>query len=477
MKRTAERQSLFAGLLATLLGIAGAAGAAELTVDFGRTNGVIRALHGLNKGPLAFGGTVILTDAVRALQPPLIRLHDCDWPSPDVVDMHAVFPDSRADPARPESYDFRRTDEYLAAVRAAGAGIVYRLGESIEHTRVKRFVHPPADADRWTAAALGIVRHYNDGWAGGPRLGIRYWEIWNEPENRPAMWSGTDEDYFRLYRAASRAIKAHDPELKVGGPAVGYPGSFEAGDFHPSDFVAAFLRDCREKSLPLDFFSWHCYTDDPVELAARAAAIRQLLDANGFTKTESHLNEWNYLPGNRWEPLSPAASAADRRACREQMLGAAGAAFVAASLITLQDAPVDQCQFYHGEIGLFGLFDESGAPQRVYHALHAFARMLDTPCRLWTGGGTPGRIGLLAGLDPGTRRAAILVANFRSDDAAMELHLNRRPWPMTAEMTVINAERDGTTARPAEPLPSDGILRLELKAPAVALILLGTARP
>ena len=60
--------------------------------------------------------------------PPFTRLHDCGWPNPYVVDHHVVFPNPNADPALPESYDFRLTDEYLAAVRQTGAEPIYRLG-------------------------------------------------------------------------------------------------------------------------------------------------------------------------------------------------------------------------------------------------------------------------------------------------------------------------------------------------------------
>jgi xylan 1,4-beta-xylosidase len=159
---------------------------AVLQVDFGRVTGTIRPLHGLNQGPLAAGGLLDLTSEFKELQPPFIRLHDCHWPNGDVVDMHVVFPDFDADPERPENYDFRRTDEYLAAIRATGASIVYRLGESIEHASQRLHVHPPRDPARWAAICAGIIRHYNEGWAYGHRYGIRYWEIWNEPENRPA---------------------------------------------------------------------------------------------------------------------------------------------------------------------------------------------------------------------------------------------------------------------------------------------------
>ena len=131
----------------------------RVEVDFDRGLGPVKRLHGFNKGPLVAGGLIDLTEAQRAVRPPVIRLHDCHWPNADVVDMHCVFPDAGADPALPASYDFAATDDYVRAARATGARLVYRLGESIEHTSRKRFVHPPADVGRWAEAAAGVVRH------------------------------------------------------------------------------------------------------------------------------------------------------------------------------------------------------------------------------------------------------------------------------------------------------------------------------
>src|SRR5215212_3047981 len=74
-----------------------------LKVDFGRTNGAFRTLHGINKGPLAAGGMFNVTAEQRALGLPFIRLHDCHWPNPDVVDIHAVFPNANADAENPSS--------------------------------------------------------------------------------------------------------------------------------------------------------------------------------------------------------------------------------------------------------------------------------------------------------------------------------------------------------------------------------------
>ena len=96
------------------------------------------------------------------------------------------------------------------------------------------------DFEKWTAVAIGIIRHYNEAWADGFRHDIRYWEIWNEPENRPAMWTGTDNDYYRLYVTAARGIKKRFPELRVGGPSVGAPGEVENDTCDPRRSLRGF---------------------------------------------------------------------------------------------------------------------------------------------------------------------------------------------------------------------------------------------
>ncbi len=445
---------------------------AVLSADFSVHTGAIRPLHGINKGPLAPGGIFDVIAEHAELGIPFTRLHDCGWPNPYVVDHHAVFPNPNADPSLPESYDFRLTDEYIAAVRKTGAEPIYRLGESIEHTSVKRYVHPPADMEKWAAVCLGIIRHYNEGWANGFHHGIRYWEIWNEPENRPVMWSGTDDDYLRLYRTAALAIKKEFPALKVGGPALGASGSFVNGEFVPTDFAFSFLAMCRKDKVPLNFFSWHCYTADPTELTARARAIRRLLDAKGFTETESHLNEWNFLPGNTWKPITKSGTPAVRQRFYEEMAGAPGAAFVAASLVEMQDAPVDVCNFYHGELGGFGIFSEQGVPLKAYQALRAFHGLVETPRRVETRGAVAGKLAFAAGLSADGREATMLVSNFADSRSDVVLNWKAFAWTggVTAEIRTVDAASDFSNARTESVAGESATLRLTLKAPAIAMI-------
>ena len=440
----------------------------NVEVDFAIARGELRPLHGINKGPLGAGGLVDLTAALTKLRIPFARMHDCHWPNPDVIDVSAIFPNASADPTRPESYDFRLTDEYLNAVRATGAQIIYRLGESIEHTSVKRRVNPPADAAHWAAVCAGIVRHYNEGWAGGFHHDIRYWEIWNEPENRPACWTGTDVQFFDLFKITARTLRESFPALKIGGPGVGNPGDLDGEQLRPSPFLAAFLDFCARESVPLDFLSWHCYTDAPTELATRAKAIRELLNVRGFTKTESHLNEWNYLPDKSWSGFSRKADPAARERTVQRMSNEEGGAFVAAALIALQDAPVDVCNLFHGETGAFGLFTESGVPTRNYHAVLAFSTLLETPRRVLAIASAG--LAVAAGVDATQTRAALLLSN-REGNGDVRIHLAHLPWPGGSDVEVRMVDRTHTFDVVSQSvLAKSGELIISLAPPSVALV-------
>ncbi len=402
--------------------------AQTLTVDCSRSTGTFRPLHGVNGGPLCVGETIDLTPLWKDAAIPSARLHDCEWPAPVVVDVHAIFPDFRDDARAPENYRFRPTDDYLAAIIDSGADIVYRLGESIEHTRTKHFVHPPPDPEKWAEICLHIVKHYNNGWNEGYHHGIKYWEIWNEPENRPQMWTGSDEQFLELYIVTAKRLKNAYPELKIGGPAVG-GGFVRQGDgWALSPFVVRFLDAVRENDVPLDFFSWHTYTNQPRDYVDKAVYLREELNRRGFVNTEIHLNEWNYLPDDDWAPMLLHGDVVKRESWFRRLGGSEGAAFTASVLIELQDAPVDVANYFNGGINSFGLFNEYGAPKKTYYALPAFRRLLDTPRRIAVEGDRPKGSSIAAGTDPEKDTVFILIANRKDSEPLPTLTVAALPW-------------------------------------------------
>ncbi|HEX41987.1 MAG TPA: hypothetical protein ENN81_08000, partial [Phycisphaerales bacterium] len=313
---------------------------------------------------------------------------------------------------------------YIQAIIDTGTGIVYRLGESIEHSRRKYHVHPPEDVEKWAQVCLGIIRHYNEGWANGFHHNIRYWEIWNEPENRPSMWTGTDEQFFRMYAVTARRIKEAFPEVKVGGPSIGAPGELRGDSFEASDFLKAFLAYCREHGSPLDFFSWHLYTDDPWLHGRKARGLHGVLERYGFGGAEMHLNEWNYLPDNDWGPMLDGQGVVRQR-WYEKMGGPNGAAFVATVLMDLQDSPVDVANYYCGDTNPFGLFNRFGAPKKTYYAMKAFSMLARMPVRVRVSGPAVAEGPVVcAAMNREATKLAVLAAHYRGDDRPLRLRID-----------------------------------------------------
>lgn len=437
----------------------------ELNVDLSVTTGRIKPLHGVNLGPVQMNGWMDTSARFRELGFPLTRLHDCPYAVPETVDVHSLFPRFDADPDDPANYRFAITDDYIQAILDTGSGIVYRLGETIEHhTRNKYWVHPPRDFHKWARICVNIIRHYNEGWANGFRHNIRYWEIWNEPWNPPMCWTGTDDDYFRLYEVAAKAIKAHDPTLMVGGPT-------NAGAIGPREFGPRFLEHCRRTGTPVDFYSWHQYTPDPAVIVADAARVRTLLAAYGFAKTESHLNEWSYLPSEGWKFNSPEKDPAVIRRAVEEISGLPGAAFIAATLIHLQDCPVDVANYYWAMNGLWGFLDHFGAPCKSYYAFRAFRALLDTPLRARTAANDPASgHALLAGRDA-SGRAGILLANFRAPQS-FAVRVAGAPDPVSCRIHVLDGTRNLDLVTTTEGCPA--AIPLSLPASSVCLLVLAS---
>lgn len=398
-------------------------------VDFSRPSGCLRPLNGVNNGPNGGDGCVDVTPFYKAAGFPFARLHDCNWPHPNVVDIPAIFPDFSRDPDDPANYNFVPTDDYLKAILDCGTQVVYRLGTSIEHSPRKYHTHPPTDYAKWARIATHIVRHFNDGWANGFHHRIQYWEIWNEPDIG-AMWSGTREQYYELYAAAARELKAVDRSLKVGGPGLSSDNELRVG----------LLKYCRDHEIPMDFHSWHAYGGDPAALLKNAIQVRHVLDEHGFTQTESHLNEWNYMPGE-WPQIMSPNFPRDRRAIFARITGHEGAAFAASGLIHLQDAPLDMANYYTGDCFWWGLFDGFGVPHKTYYAFLAFKWLLGTPVRATIDApdGT-----LCAGLSEDGRQAGVLISNFAAAPRELTMDLRGLPagQPLACEKYLLDASHD-----------------------------------
>lgn len=110
----------------------------------------------------------------------------------------------------------------------------------------------PADVSKWAEHISKFVKYLLHRY-GSKEVETWFFEVWNEPDLKGAFYHGTQEDYFELYEATARAIKAINPKLQVGGPATS-----------GSKWVDDFVDYCERTDTPVDFISTHQYSGDPL---------------------------------------------------------------------------------------------------------------------------------------------------------------------------------------------------------------------
>lgn len=381
----------------------------RLRFDTAVNGGAFKPLNAVNNGPVGkrhdpnqYRSNLATYKAARI---PYARPHDAalfsGYGGHHTVDISGIFPDFSADPTDPTSYDFPITDEHLAIMTKAGAEPFYRLGQSIELYIKKYHVAPPADFSKWAVICEHIIRHYTEGWANGFHYHITYWEIWNEPDSwgeTSGTWQGTPEQFYDLYVTTATHLKACFPHIKVGGPALAWR----------EDWAEGFLQHVKQAGAPLDFFSWHRYCITPEEMVEKALRIDALLKANGFEKTESILNEWNYVKD--WGK--------DFVKSIETIIGMKGAAFTMGCMAAAQWSPIDMLMYYDARPTTFnGMFDfYTLRPLKGYYPFLWYGLFYDTayavPCQTKAENLYP-----LCGVDENGKVTAVITYYTDEDDA------------------------------------------------------------
>lgn len=112
----------------------------------------------------------------------------------------------------------------------------------------------PRDMGAWSGLVTALLAHCCERY-GFDEVAQWYVEVWNEPDYHDVFWAGDMDDYFALYEASARAVKAACPAIRVGGPAITH--------FHyaTSPWLEQFLRMCKDRNVPCDFISYHMYAD------------------------------------------------------------------------------------------------------------------------------------------------------------------------------------------------------------------------
>jgi xylan 1,4-beta-xylosidase len=108
-------------------------------------------------------------------------------------------------------------------------------------------VTPPKSYDKWFAFIKAFTEHITQRY-GEDEVKTWYFEVWNEPNLKDAFFTGTRDEYFKLYRYTAKAVKEVNADYKVGGPAT-------AGN----QWIKEMIGFCSQNNVPIDFISTHTY--------------------------------------------------------------------------------------------------------------------------------------------------------------------------------------------------------------------------
>ena len=171
--------------------------------------------------------------------------------------------------------------------------------------KYKMNVTPPKSYNEWSNLVYAFTCHLVDRYGLGE---VRKWyfEVWNEP-NLQGFWTGTKDEYWKLYTSSALAVKKVDKELRIGGPATS-----------KANWVSDIIEYCKTNQVPLDFISTHLYPQDemvtypdgksphkPGEFFRNTFRdVQKTVRTSSMPNLEIHWTEWNALEAGKLSEVS-----------------------------------------------------------------------------------------------------------------------------------------------------------------------------
>lgn len=163
-------------------------------------------------------------------------------------------------------------------------------------------MYPPSDYRLWEEVVYLTVRHFNV----ERKLNIRYWEVWNEPNNVFLqvwpIWPWMDTlpligtfleyakklyIYCQIYEYAARGAIRADPSILIGGPTALADGEVYDPYGSVSWWVPVLSLWSRIKGVRLDLVTLHLYAGSPDSVSPQH-----------YGKLINEARQWGAIPGN-----------------------------------------------------------------------------------------------------------------------------------------------------------------------------------
>lgn len=218
-------------------------------------------------------------------------------------------------------------------------------------------ISPPKDMTKWNGLIRALMTHWKRRY-GEAEIDQWYYEVWNEPNLHDGFFTGSQAEYFELYRNTAEDVRGVCARCRVGGPATA-GGAWEAD----------WLRYVAANHAPADFLSTHTYavTQGAFDATGQAGTVldtrpdaivgdvrraRAAIEASSTgaasptPKLELHFTEWS----SSYTATDPV---------HDQYIEAA---FILSKLRAT--APLAQSMSYWT---FTDIFEENGPPTRPFH--------------------------------------------------------------------------------------------------------------
>jgi Beta-xylosidase len=251
-------------------------------------------------------------------------------------------------------------------------------------------VTPPKDYKKWSDLIKNMTQHFTERY-GVDEVKTWYFEVWNEPNLSPGFWTGTQDDYFKLYKYSVEAVKSVNLSYKVGGPGT-------AG----AAWVPDMINFCDKNNLPLDFISTHSYgvsqgyldeyghsgtvlSKDPMAVSGDVLNSRKQIAESSMPNLELHYTEWSasYTPA---DPIHDSYHEAAYILEKIKQVGRAANSMSYWVFTDIFEEPGPRYTPFHGG---FGLLTIQGIPKSAFYSYQFMNRLGNTELenadtRSWT---------------------------------------------------------------------------------------------
>lgn len=237
-------------------------------------------------------------------------------------------------------------------------------------------VTPPKNYEKWAGLVKDLTEHFTERY-GAEEVKTWYFEVWNEPNLSPGFWTGTQEDYFKLYRYAAQAVKSVNKAYRVGGPGT-------AGAAWEPEMIAY----CHKNKVPIDFVSTHSYGvkqgfldeygNSGTVLAKEEGAVsgdvlqsRKEIAGSPMPDLELHYTEWSasYTPA---DPVHDSYHSASYVLQKMKQVGNAANSMSYWVFTDIFEEPGPRFTPFHGG---FGMLNTQGINKPVFYSYQFLNRL------------------------------------------------------------------------------------------------------